>query len=271
MDLFCPHCTRRVTVPDDQAGKVMSCPLCTKQFMAPALAPPAVAPKPPAPPSTSGVSSPPAETYGVGAPPAPPLMQPAAAPAPTSGSSQPAQAPFVAPPPPPPPGDYTRSLVFCLNDTWLVFVPPACVLLIFVLTFFTWHATETTTAANFWALFWSQQLGHFIAYFVLMVFCFPLVVVALVFDQGWVLAPPQLAPLLTFKYLIIGLLLGIALLLLCYDYVDGNFLQKGNPIAVPMKIAIRLHFVAVLASFLMFWLHWRKKSNLPLPKCEVRW
>ena len=158
-----------------------------------------------------------------------------------------------------------------LNDTWLAFVPPACVLLIFVLSFFTWHATETTTAANFWALFWSQQLGHFIAYFVLMVFCFPLVVVAVVVDQGWVLAPPQLAPLLTFKYLIIGLLLSIAFLLLCYDYMDGNFLQKGNPIAVPMKIAIRLHFLAVLASFLMFWLHWRKKSNLPLPKCEVRW
>ena len=268
MDLFCPHCTRRVTVPDDKAGKVMSCPLCTKQFMAPSLAPPAVAPKPP---STPPASSPPAETYGMGAAPAPPLMQPAAAPKPASAPSQPAPAPFSPPPPPAPPGDYSRSVVFHLNDTWLAFVPPACVLLIFVLSFFTWHATETTTAANFWALFWSQQLGHFIAYFILMFLCFPLVFVALIFDQGWIVASPQLAPILTFKNLIIGLLLSIAFLLLCYDYADGNFIQKSNPIAVPMKIAIRLHFVALLASFLMFWLHWRKKSNLPLPKCEVRW
>jgi hypothetical protein len=268
MDLFCPHCSRRVTVPDDQAGKVMSCPLCTNQFMAPSLAPPPVAPKPPAPP----VSSAPPETYGMGAAPAPlPGTQPAAAPKPASASSQPAPAPASAPPPPPPPGDYSRSCALYLNDTSLAFVPPACVLLIFVLSFFTWHVTETTTPANFWVLFWSQQLGHFLAYFILMILSFPLVFLALVFDKGWIFAPPQLAPIMTFKNLIISLLLGIAFLLLCYDYLDGNLLQKSNPIAWPMKVAIRLHLVAVFASFLMFWLTWRKKFNLPLPKCEVRW
>ena len=35
MDLFCPHCSRRVTVPDSNAGQVTSCPLCAKQFMTP--------------------------------------------------------------------------------------------------------------------------------------------------------------------------------------------------------------------------------------------
>jgi len=50
-----------VTVPDDKAGKVMSCPLCTKQFMAPSLAPPAVAPKPDSGGASTGSSaSPPA-------------------------------------------------------------------------------------------------------------------------------------------------------------------------------------------------------------------
>src|SRR5712692_9323559 len=100
MDLFCPHCTRRVTVPDDKAGTVLNCPLCTKQFMAPSLAPP---------PAVPPLSSTPVETYGMGAAPAPPpSSQPAAAPQPASMSSQPAP----APPAPPPPVDYTRSLVF---------------------------------------------------------------------------------------------------------------------------------------------------------------
>ncbi len=40
MDLFCPHCSRRVTVPDGNAGQVTSCPSCAKQFMTPSLAPP---------------------------------------------------------------------------------------------------------------------------------------------------------------------------------------------------------------------------------------
>ncbi|MSU79110.1 MAG: hypothetical protein EXS16_13600 [Gemmataceae bacterium] len=37
--VFCPHCTRCVTLLNDKSGQVTSCPLCNKQFKAPTLAP----------------------------------------------------------------------------------------------------------------------------------------------------------------------------------------------------------------------------------------
>jgi hypothetical protein len=257
MDLFCPHCTRRVTVPDNQAGQVTNCPLCLKQFMAPSLAPPPIAPKPPAP-AMEG-------TFGLG--PAPASSPLSAAPKPTTTQ------PIYASPPvtPPPPGEYTRSCVCNLSAAWLAFVAPVCVLLIFVLSFFTWHGTETTTPASLWGLAFSQQSALFVAYTLVVFLTSPLVFAALIFDKNWVPTPPQIAPVLTFKNLLVGLLLTSAFLLLCYDYLNGNLLEKSNPIAWPMKLAIRLHFLAVVASFAMFWLHWRKRSNLPTPKCEVHW
>ena len=94
MDLFCPHCTRRVSVADDKAGLITNCPLCAKQFMAPSLAPPP-APKPPPPPSV------PKDTYGMETVPAPP---PSPFSVPPPSTLEPA-----APPPPLPPGEYTRS------------------------------------------------------------------------------------------------------------------------------------------------------------------
>ena len=204
------------------------------------------------------------------APVPPPTPPPPAAPKPPTGLPEPA--PTVTPPaPPPPPGEYTGSCDCHLCDSWLAFVTPACVLLIFILSFFTWHAPERTTSANMWSLGFSAQIGHLAAYAILFCLALPLVFVTLGFDKGWIPAPPQLAPVILLKNLVVGAFLGIAFLLLCYDFFDGNLLQPSNPIALPMKIAFRLHFVAVLASFLMFWLQWRKKKNLPLPKCEFRW
>ncbi len=115
MDLFCPHCSRRVTVPDDKAGLVTSCPLCTKQFMTPSLAPPPSAPTPPAP-----KPSPALESYDMGPAAAPP---PPVSPMP-SRSSKPAPTP-EPPAPPTPPGDYTRTVGFTLRAEWLAFVAPA--------------------------------------------------------------------------------------------------------------------------------------------------
>src|SRR5262245_5658224 len=113
MDLFCPHCTRRVTVPEDKAGQVMSCPLCAKQFQAPSLAPPPSAPKPPAAPAPE-----PETKYSAGEPP-PKSSSSAAADTPTQEVIQ-------------PPGDYSHSLAICFTPAYLAFVPPVCLFLIFV-------------------------------------------------------------------------------------------------------------------------------------------
>ena len=265
MDLFCPHCTRRVTVPEDKAGQVMSCPLCTKQFMAPSLAPP---PSMPAPPPAD-------VSYGVGPPPAPPPWS--AQPSSTSSQPGPADAP---PAPPPPPGDYTRSGTFYLNDRWLAFVPPVCVVLIFFLSFFTWHSpvistdrnVDNTPALSLWGLsFTKDGQAQFLAYTILMFLTGTLTLLSLPIDKGWVAVPPNLTPFVAIKSLIVGLLLGLTFLLLCIDYLSAHVGAGANPIALPLKLAFRLHFIAVLATFLLFWLHWRKKSNLPLPKVEARW
>jgi hypothetical protein len=265
MDLFCPHCTRRVTVPDEKAGQVASCPLCAKQFMAPSLAPAPVAPKPSAPPP---VSSAPAETYGMDPAPAPPPSTPGPS---IAAPSKPMPAP--APPSPPvPPGEYTRSCGFCLRETWLAFVPPACVLLIFVLSFFPWHYHDLRNAFSLWTLSFNSEHGHaqFIAYTILMLLCLVLSMVAMLFDKGWLYTPPQCAAILTFKNLLVGLFLGVAFLLLCFDCLHAYSGEPANPITLAMAFAFRLHFIAIVASFLMFWLHWRKRSNLPLPRCEAR-
>src|SRR5437868_1794051 len=56
MKLFCPHCLKPITVPDEAAGTDTTCPECGKSFPAPArynpvvnVEPPPVAPVPPTP------------------------------------------------------------------------------------------------------------------------------------------------------------------------------------------------------------------------------
>jgi hypothetical protein len=292
MDLFCPHCTRRVTVPDDKAGQVASCPLCAKQFMAPALAPTPAAPKPPAP----APAPPPVETFELSAPQAP-ASPPRFGP-PTMSIDPP---PTTLEPmsttesPPPPPGEYTRTFTLTLSDSWLSVVPVVCVVLIFVLSFFTWHSAtldadlakwaetskispadvgkvlpdnpKATHAASLWGLSFSIMQWQFMAYTIFMFLIGVLVIAGLLLDKG--LAPPALVPFTPWKSLAIGLLLGLTFLLLLVDFAMGH-LASLNPIALAEEIAVRLHFLAMLASFGMFWLHWRKKSNLPLPKADVR-
>jgi hypothetical protein len=262
MDLFCPHCSRRVTVPDSSSGQVTSCPLCAKQFMTPSLAPP-TAPPPSAPKPQ------PAETYGMGSPlpaPSPPMTQKTPPPIKPAAAPEPAL-------PPPPPGDYAHSYVCHLKGTWLAFVPTACLVLIFVLTFFSWHYSVLTHGVWFWSLALTTEHGEgaFLAYFVLTLLSGPLAIAALVFDMGLIPAQPQLAPVMTWKNLIVGVFLTLAFAMLCIDFVIQHFAAAGNPIALAEEVAIRLHFLAVVASFLMFWLQLRKTSNKPLPKIEIRW
>src|ERR1051325_1791634 len=165
MDLFCPHCTKRVTVPDDKSGQVMSCPLCAKQFMAPSLAPAVPAPPPPAPPLTSD------STYAT-TPSSPPANLPAHEPPPLPGEPPP------SPPAPLPPGEYTRSCTCCLRANWLVFVPLVCVVLIlFVLSFFNWSYValpmQQGIGSSLWGLAFSSPVEwQLTTYTVLMILAF---------------------------------------------------------------------------------------------------
>jgi len=74
------------------------------------------------------------------------------------------------------------------------------------------------------------------------------------------------------KHLLVGLLLGLAFLMLCIDYADAHFRAGVNPIApAPSSSPSGCTFLAMIASFALFWLNWRKRSNLPLPRMDFRW
>jgi|ERR1051325_6542682 hypothetical protein len=255
MDLFCPHCTKRVTVPDDKSGQVMSCPLCAKQFMAPSLAPAVPAPPPPAPPLTSD------STYAT-TPSSPPANLPAHEPPPLPGEPPP------SPPAPLPPGEYTRSCTCCLRANWLVFVPLVCVVLIlFVLSFFNWSSNHWLWGLAFAA---DPLVLSLTTYTVLMILAFILTAIVTVLDL--VPVPPGLAPVIMWKNLPLGLFLGLAFLFLVYDSLQGSYgTPSPHPVLTAESIALRLHALAMLSSFGMFWLHLRKQKNLPPPKLEAHW
>jgi hypothetical protein len=272
MELLCPHCLKRVTVSDDKSGQVLNCPLCNGVFAAPSLAPapgrgPAPSPPPVVPPPAPipnmeiAASSP----IAMAPPPPPPPPLP-----PTSIQAP----PHVEPPkPPPPPGDYTRKFAFRLRPEILVFVPPLCLLLIFVLSFFGWHSIVAAapggepTSLNLWQLYTS---GVFLAYLVFFILGLLLSVACVLFEQRWVPTLPQLAPLMPWKSLLTLTILAVTFLLFFYDYQQGVF-SFPDPILLAEKIAFRLHFIALVAAALEVWAQGQRARNRPLPRFTVKW
>lgn len=267
MDLFCPHCTQRVTVSDAKSGQVTDCPQCGKAFMAPTLTPPAP-PKPPEPPSAPK----PVETFSVGPAPAPPP------PIMTSATAPPSPEPAAPPPPPlppPPPGEYTKSFALHLRAEWLAFVPVVCVFVLFILSFFTWHlpvhgGDSVVPQYTLWGLAFSAVHPHFIAYIVMLILSIPLNIFVLIVDKGLIPPVSKIVPLMVFKNLLVGAFLGLAFLFLLYDYVSAHF-APSNPLAIAEKLAFRVHLLAIVVCFLMTWLNWRNQRNLPPPRLEGRW
>jgi hypothetical protein len=114
-----------LTVPEEFAGQLMKCPLCSGTFTVPGL--PGAAPPPP-----SGTES---DIFSIrqdAPPPAPPV--PHHEPLPPSPTS----APTAPPPAPLPPEDYQHSAAVHLSPKVLPWIAPVCLLLVFVLQFFDW-------------------------------------------------------------------------------------------------------------------------------------
>jgi hypothetical protein len=124
---ICLSCYKTVELPDDAAGKDTPCPNCGKTISVPAKYMPGVA-----------------EGGGVAAasPPVPATPTPGAPPMSSDPSVPPglkAESPPAAPvPPPPEAAGLDRGFGFSLNPLWLDWVPAACILLAFLLSFFPW-------------------------------------------------------------------------------------------------------------------------------------
>src|SRR5258708_36238061 len=109
MELMCPQCQQKLTIPDQFAGQLMRCPLCNGTFTAPAL------------------SAPPPPVFSL-APEPPPL------PPPLPSAPEPMQQapPLEELPPPLPPGDYSRSLKIGFSPNVIPWITPARLLFSFL-------------------------------------------------------------------------------------------------------------------------------------------
>ncbi len=138
MNLLCPSCQKMLQVPEQYAGQLMKCPLCTSTFTVPAL--------PQAPPTPAMSSPPPAPMHD-------PLPDLGPAPAPARNVS--------APPPPPPPSGYAHTRSFVLSPKVLPWVAPVSLLIVFVLLFFTWVGMYPSGEAVVWQSGWSVAFGGY--------------------------------------------------------------------------------------------------------------
>src|SRR5215831_13336163 len=88
MELLCPNCQKKLTVPEQYAGQLMRCPLCQGTFTVPAM-PSTVAAEGAEP--FGGLAPAKAETYGVASEPVPvaPSLPPISAETPSAPGTPP--------------------------------------------------------------------------------------------------------------------------------------------------------------------------------------
>jgi hypothetical protein len=141
MELLCPNCQKKLTVPDQYAGQLMKCPLCNGTFTTPSLAagPTAAFAPPPMPPAPQPVVT----------PPAPKASDPEVLPLesdfpPPPAGNEPME---VQPLPPLAPevmvhalvtGDYQNRWSLWFSPRVLPWVAVGALVLVFVLSFFSW-------------------------------------------------------------------------------------------------------------------------------------
>lgn len=143
---------------------------------------------------------------------------------------------------------------------------------IFLLSLFAWYYHEAY-GLNLWELAFTSR-GHAIYTFYTVVFMFlgvPVTAVTLVFEKCWLPLPEVLRPYWRFRSLLVGGVLALPFVFLLCDYIQFQFLPFGMQAAISMKLAVRIHLVAVVACALQFWLEIRRTTNAPMPRLTIRW
>jgi hypothetical protein len=258
MELMCPHCQQKLTIPDQYAGQLMRCPLCNGTFTAPALTPPP-------PPVFSVVPE---------APPQPPPL-----PAASSISTEPMP---PAPPPlpesfqPPPPGEYSRSLKIVFSLRVMPWIPPTGLLLVLLLSFLPWISVATFHT-NAWSLAFGSSGDNFVvpahavvaSFLILAILALIVSIPTVLFSTGLAPTPPFVQALGPWRLLIAGGISALSFLLFLIKYLD--FVFQSAPMSIWIKLGFRIHLVVVIAFLIEFWLELRRSKNLPLPRIEAHW
>ncbi len=173
---------------------------------------------------------------------------------------------------PAPPGEYTQRYRWHLRADVLAWIPPGCLVLIFFLSFFAWYF-DVETPFNLWELAFTQAGAAVYTFYTVVVFflALPAAVITLILEKRWLPLPAGLQGVWPWRSLLVGGLIAVPFLMFFGDYVGCFFRILGNPATIAMKLAFRLHLLAVVACALQFWLELRRPRNLPLPRLEVRW
>jgi hypothetical protein len=294
MELQCPGCQKKLAIADQHAGQMIKCPSCGGMFMAPAL--PAVPTLPPvlqatpiapvAPVDTSSGSEAPGTIPFAPAPPPPP-------PHPDVVSSVPPPLPPIAKKPVEmemdspsdvPPGDFSRTRVLQLCPSTVCWFAPVGCAVIFFLSFGKWMGHS-----NLWELFGAGDVAIIFYALLTIFFALPLAWVKLAFDKGWLPKQDFLRPIWPWRSLIVAGILGAGFLIVAVLWIIGNMSSSYVPVmptkledivalpsslalmALSMKLAVRVHLIALLGSLAEFWLERRRKLRLPLPEATIRW
>lgn len=172
-----------------------------------------------------------------------------------------------------PQGDYTRTFTVHLRGDVLAWFPPVCVTVLFILSLFPWYwrIGSEVDSLNLWQLAFTEVNTYTFYVVVLMFIAWPLSVVVFVFERRWLALPDALRPLWPWRAVFVGMAILLPFVFFLGDYVMCMFRQFGNPATIAMKLAVRVHFLAVLACMFQFWLEQRRSRSLPLPKMETRW
>jgi hypothetical protein len=271
MDFRCPTCNKDLTVPDEYAGQLMKCPLCSNVFQAPALPPPATYGLAPQQPPTS--------------PPPPPT---ASAPSPPPISEQPkppkTKEPPV-PPPPPPPGDYTHRRSLWIHPRIVPFVAPVAHFLVFVLTFFPWltfYPDPPSDKSESW-MAWGAAFGGnwvLIPFVFLALLALPLLALltGIRLMSHMVKIPPGLQQIWPWRSAVVAFVVFLALFFLALQVFTGFNASVDN---IPVKgflvhrtifawLALLFELVAFVSLLIDFWLELRGPSK-PAPRIDLNW
>jgi hypothetical protein len=265
MELLCPSCQQRLTIPDQYAGQLMKCPLCANMFTAPALqsmpAAPIDAPKPPPPPPGAPSSR---IMEGVAPFPLPPSDSPA--PQPAAESAVTAEPAFAATPLP---SDSQRTWTIWFSPRVVPWIAPICMALLFILTFLPWWVSERGSSFNAWSLSFGDHSNLFFSFWlVLSLLALVVAIPSLLLTLKLIPAPPALAVIEPWRPVIVGGLVFLSFLCFFVKYVELIF--HAAPMTVWMRLSFCLHLVAVIGSFLEFWLATRGPSK-PMPRLEMHW
>jgi hypothetical protein len=270
MELLCPNCQKKLTVPEQYAGQLMRCPLCQGTFTVPAM-PSTVAAESAepvgfyAPPTRSDTAAVPAELAAIGSPSLPPISAEAPA-APVSATSAPPSTPSAG---------YARVCAMRFNPHVIQWLPLGLVLS-FLLTFFPWFSGDAviatlSTSSNAWNIgFGESKHGLIIFFDLLIIFAALFAIASLLFSLKVIPDVPALQPFLPLRSLIVGAIAVAAWFFLTVQWLVWLFGLGLVPLNFWGWVAWVVTTIATIGPFLELWLE-RRGSVKPWPRMSMEW